>query len=227
MSVLGEFYRRRLAPVLIRIWPSTANPAWRLSSARATFGDSLRVKIAPSRVSRKLDPATMQRLKGAFLVADLGKLPMDRIDRLYTYQDMVEIAQHRQDFRATRVYHWFRASIDAARPVLARGVVVDSDEKIERYYRMYLDMLRSMEANGYDYAGKDEMCFGVTDAGEFILVRRGTHRLAAAQILGLPAVSGIVTHVDAGFADKCRRDYPGVKLPAAIARGVQEAAAKS
>src|SRR5512147_3087259 len=137
MSIIGEIYRRHLAPVLIRVWPSTANPAWRLSVARKAFGDVLRVKVAPSRILRKLDPSAMRQVKGGFLIEGLGALPMDRIDRLYTYQDMVEIVQHRADFRATRVYHWFRASIDAGRPVLARGVVVDSDEKIESYYRMY------------------------------------------------------------------------------------------
>lgn len=226
MSIIGEFYRRQLAPVLIRAWPSAANPAWRLAAARKAFGDTLRVKIAPSRIAHKLAPAAMRQLKGAFLVERLGALPMDRIDRLYTYQDMVEIAQHREDFRATRVYHWFRASIDAGRPVLARGVIVDDDDKIERYYRMYLSMLQSMETNGYDYSGDDEMCFGVTATGDFVLIRRGTHRLATAQILDLPAVSGLATHVDVEFARKCRRDFPDMKLAAAVARGVQEAAAR-
>jgi hypothetical protein len=221
MSIIGEIYRRHLAPVLIRIWPSTANPAWHLSVARKLFGDSLRVRVAPSRIARKLDTSAIR-----FLVEKLGEMPMDRVDRLYTYQDMVDIVRHREDFRSTRVYHWFRASIDAARPVLARGVVVDSDEKIERYYRMYLSMLQSMETNGYDYAGEDEMCFGVAADGEFVLIRRGTHRLATAQILGLPAVSGVVTHVDVAFAEKCRRSYPGLMLAAAITRGIQAAAAK-
>ena len=226
MSIIGEIYRRQLAPVLIRIWPSTANPAWRLSAARKAFGDALKVRIAPSCVMRKLDSTAMRQVKGAFLVEKLGDLPMHRVDGLYTYQDMVEIVRHRADFRATRVYHWFRASIDAHRPVLARGVIVDSDEKIESYYRMYLSMLQSMEAKGYDYAGADDMCFGVTAGGEFVLVRRGTHRLATAQILGLPTVTGVVTHVDIEFAEKCRRDFPGMKLPAAIARGIQDAAAR-
>jgi hypothetical protein len=226
MSIIGEIYRRHLAPVLIRVWPSTANPAWRLAAARKAFGATLGVKIAPSRVAHKLAPAAMRQLKGAFLVEGLGALPMDPIDRLYTHQDMVEIAHHREDFRATRVYHWFRASIDAGRPVLARGVVVDSDDKIERYYRMYLSMLQSMETNGYDFSGDDEMCFGVTATGDFVLIRRGTHRLATAQILGLPAVSGVVTHVDVEFAGKCRRDFSDMTLAAAIARGIQDAAAR-
>ena len=221
---IGEIYRRRLAPVLIRTWPSTGNPAWRLSAAGAILGDKLRVTIKPSRVLRKLEPAAMQRLKGAFLVEGLGNQPTERVDSIYTYHDMVEIVQHRGDFRATHLYRWFKASIDAGRPVFARGVVVDNEEKIERYYRMYLDMLVSMEAKGYDYAGKDEMCFGITAAREFILIRRGTHRLATAQILELPSVTGLVTHVDLGFAEACCRQYRDKSLPAAIACGIQNAA---
>ncbi len=227
MSKSGDLCRRLLAPVLIRLWPSTANPTWRHGDAAALIGVGLRIGIAPDRVTRKLTPAAQRRIKGEFLVEHLGDQPMDPVSGLYTYHDMVEIARHREDFRATSLYRWFRASIDAARSVEARGVVIDSDAAIERYYRVYLDMLLSMEAKGYDYAGEDEMCFGITAAGEVVLVRRGTHRLAAAQILGLPRVTGIVTHIDLAFADDCRRRYPGASLGEAIAQGVQQLASAS
>jgi hypothetical protein len=226
MSKSGDLCRRLLAPVLIRLWPSLANPAWRLDSAAAFVGGPLRIEVAPSRVVRKLTPEAQRRIKGEFLVRNLGDQPMDMIDSLYTYHDMVEIARHREDFRATCLYRWFRASIDAARPVAARGVVIDSDAAIERYYRVYLDMLLSLEAKGYTYAGDDDMCFGVTAKREVVLVRRGTHRLAAAQILGLPMVSGIVTHIDRAFVEECRLRYVGAPLAAAIAQGVQELAAR-
>lgn len=224
MRRFGELYRRQMAPVLIRLWPSIDNPAWRSSAAAKIMADDLRVSLSPERVAKKFKPASVQRLRRTFLTDNLGDLPTDRLDSLYTYRDVAEIALHRADYRATRLYGWFRASIDAGRPVFARGVVVDSDEKIERYYRMYLDMLLSLEANGYEYAGDDEMCFGITASREFVLVRRGTHRLAAAQILGLSAVSGIVTHVDRAFAEACLRKHPDLKLPAAIAQGIREAA---
>ncbi len=227
MSESGDLCRRLLAPVLIRLWPSLANPAWRLESAAALVGGGLRIQIAPSRVVRKLSPQAQRRIKSGFLVAGLGDQPMDSIDRLYTYHDMVEIARHREDFRATCLYRWFRASIDAARPVEARGVLIDSDAAIERYYRVYLDMLLSLEAKGYAYAGEDDMCFGITAGREIVLVRRGTHRLAAAQILGLPVVSGIVTHIDRRFAGECRRAYPDATLPAALAQGVQKLAERA
>ena len=68
------------------------------------------------------------------------------------------------------------------------------------------------------------MCFGISAACEVVLVRRGTHRLAAAQILGLPRVTGIVTHIDLAFADDCRRRYPGAPLGEAIAQGIQQLA---
>jgi hypothetical protein len=58
-----------------------------------------------------------------------------------------------------------------------------------------------------------------------VLVRRGTHRLAAAHILGVKQVTGLVTKVDRRFAEAARRNAPNLSVPEAILRGVQDAAA--
>jgi hypothetical protein len=58
-----------------------------------------------------------------------------------------------------------------------------------------------------------------------MLVRRGTHRIAAAQILGLQQVTGIVTKIDRRFAEAAVRKAPGIPVPEAILRGVQQAVA--
>jgi hypothetical protein len=69
------------------------------------------------------------------------------------------------------------------------------------------------------------MCFGVGAGGDFLLVRRGTHRLAAAHILGLKQVTGLVTRIDRRFAEAARSQAPTLSAPEAILRGVQDAAA--
>ncbi len=61
--------------------------------------------------------------------------------------------------------------------------------------------------------------------GKFVLVRRGTHRLAAAHILGLKQVTGLVTRIDRRFAESARAKAPKLSVPEAILRHVQDAAA--
>jgi hypothetical protein len=67
------------------------------------------------------------------------------------------------------------------------------------------------------------MCFGIGAEGDVILIRRGTHRLAAAQILAVPNVEGRVTHIDRAFAERAVRDFPGRRVPEAIAHAVSAA----
>jgi hypothetical protein len=86
-------------------------------------------------------------------------------------------------------------------------------------------MFESMRDNGYRYDGGDHMCFGIGAKGDFVLVRRGTHRLAAAHILGLRQVTGLVTKIDRRFAEAARARAPRLPVPDAILRGVQDAAA--
>lgn len=183
------------------LWPSLRNPAWRDSAAaQAALHADLAVTIRPTRVRRKLDAAAMAPIKARFLVDGLGNLPTQDIDSLYTYLDMADVATHGDDLAATRLYRWLMASWEAGRPVQGRGQVFDSSDKIFSYCRSNLDLFRSMKRNGYSYSGPDEICFGIAADGEILHMRRGTHRMAAAQILELPSVSGRITHLDRSFA---------------------------
>jgi hypothetical protein len=119
---------------------------------------------------------------------------------------------------------WLLACLAAGRPPVVRGAVVTSEAEIEAYYRGYLTMFESMRDLGYRYDGDDHMCFGVGADGNFVLVRRGTHRLAAAHILGLKQVTGLVTRIDRRFAETARAQAPDLSVPDAILRGVQDAA---
>ena len=47
-------------------------------------------------------------------------------------------------------------------------------------------------------------------------IRRGTHRLAAAQILAVRKVDGRITHIDRAFAERAVRDFPRQLVPDAI-----------
>jgi len=225
MADLMEDLRRRLAPVSVRLWPSLANPAWNSAGAARLFGARLQVAVDPARLTLKLEADSASALRSAFLISGLDALPTTAVTALYTYRDMEDIARHGADWRSTRLGQWLLACIAAGRPPLVRGAVITTDAEIEAYYRGYLTMFESMRDSGYRYEGDDHMCFGIGGTGKFVLVRRGTHRLAAAQLLGLRQVTGRVTQIDRRFAEAARREAPDLPVAEAILRGVAQAAA--
>jgi len=225
MSDLFEDVRRRLAPVSLRLWSGLGNPAWNSSGARRLFGGRLSIALDPARIAKKLNTDAAGRLRGAFLVSGLDALPTTPISALYTHRDMEDIARYGSDWRSTRLGQWLLASLAAGRPPFVRGGRINTEAEIEAYYRGYLAMFESMRDEGYRYEGADHMCFGIGAAGDFMLVRRGTHRLAAAHILGLKQVSGLVTKIDRRFAEAARAKAPDLAVPEAILRGIQDAAA--
>jgi hypothetical protein len=194
---------RSLAPLSLRVWPSIDNPAWKWAEvADSALCDHVRVTVSPMRVKRKLAAKSVAPIKDRFLVDGLGRLPSDPIDSLYTYLDMSDIARFGEDFPKTRLYQWLKASWMAGRPVEGRGRVFASEAEIADYCRVYLDLFTSLKRDGYRYSGDDEICLGIAEDGEIVHMRRGTHRMAAAQILELPSVSARITHVDRAWAER-------------------------
>ncbi|GAB2179031.1 hypothetical protein DLREEDagr8_45890 [Dongia sp. agr-C8] len=213
-----------MAPVSLRLWPGLGNPAWNSVGAARLFGGRLKIAIDPARVTRKVDAEAAAWLRGKFLVDGLNALPASPVAALYTHRDMEDIARYGADWRATRLGQWLLACLAAGRPPFVRGRFITNEAEIEAYYRGYLTMFESMRDNGYRYDGDDHMCFGLGAEGGFVLVRRGTHRLAAAHILGLKQVTGLVTKIDRRFAEAALRRAPGLPATQAIIRGVEDAA---
>lgn len=221
MATWGEGIGQALAPITIKFWSRLGNPAWTYrTGAAAALGAALRVSVDPKRVLRKLTAQAVVPIKDRFLVPALGRLPSEPIESLYTYMDMADIARCGDDLPATRLYKWLQASKAAGRPVAGRGLVFDSDSSIDAYCRVYLDLYRSMQRDGYRYSGDDEICLGIGGDGQIVHVRRGTHRMAAAQILELPSVSARITHIDLAFAQSAAAGAGDV--PGALARAIKE-----
>lgn len=185
--------------------PGAWNPAWRYGDlVRTGLGASARVAVDPRQVRGKIGARIMAGLKHRFLVPKLASREVRAIPELPTYRDIEDYAAHGEDYRATRLFRWLKQSAEGGTPVNARGVVCDTEERMLDYYFTYLDLFRSLQQRGYSYHGEDEICFGVTADGGFVHMRRGTHRIAAAHFLGLPFVTGLVTHVDPAWADVAR-----------------------
>ena len=195
----------RLVRAAVSVAPGSWNPAWRYGDLiRADLGERARIAIDPRQVQGKIGTRTMAGLKRRFLVPRLASLEVRPIPELPTYRDIEDYAAHGDDYRATRLFRWLKQSADEGMPVNARGVSCDTEERMLDYYFAYLDLFRSLQQRGYAYRGEDEICFGVAADGRIVHMRHGTHRLAAAHFLGLPFVTGCVTHVDPAWVEAAR-----------------------
>jgi hypothetical protein len=195
----------RAVGAALSLAPGAWNPAWRHGDlVRICLGDTARIAVDPRRIRGKIGARIMAGLKHRFLVPKLASREVRAIPELPTYRDIEDYAAHGEDYRATRLFRWLKQSAEEGTPVNARGVLCDTEARMLDYYFTYLDLFRSLQQRGYNYQGEDDICFGVTGDGAIVHMRRGTHRIAAAHFLGLPFVTGRVTHVDPAWVDMAR-----------------------
>lgn len=203
---------------LLALAPAAWNPAWRCGDAiRAALGEQARIRVDPRKVIGKLPAAAMAGLKERFLAPGLADRGLTPIAELHTYRDVEDFAAHGDDHEASRLYRWLKQAACEGKPINARGVVCDTEAKMLDYYRTYLALFRALQRDGYRYRGPDEICFGIGAGGQVVHMRRGTHRLVSAHFLGLPSVSGYVTHADPIWVAACRRALPGGPIRAIAA----------
>lgn len=199
----------------LSVTPAAWNPAWRWGNAvRASLGEDARIAIDPRAVEGKVSARIMTGLKARFLAPDLAACDVRSIPDLHTYRDIEDFAAHGDDHRATRLFQWLKQEAEKGSPINARGIVCDTEERMLGYYRTYLELFRSLQRQGYNYRGEDEICFGMTASGGIVHMRRGTHRLAAAHFLKLPFVTGYVTHADPMWVATCPVPEKGGPLEA-------------
>ena len=202
--------------------PGAWNPAWsRGDSVRALLGERARIEVDPRSILGKVPAETMNEIKHRFLVPRLGARGLTALLDLHTYRDVEDFAQFGDDYAASRLFQWLQRSAAAGEPINARGVVCDTEAKMLDYYRTYLELFRSLRRDGYHYNGPDEICFGITADGSVVHMRHGTHRLASAHFLGLPSVTGYVTHADPEWVAACRNKWRTGPVQA-IAAGLRE-----
>ncbi len=203
---------------LLSLAPGAWNPAWRRGeSVRNALGERARIAIDPRRVAGKMPAEAMGEVKHRFLVPRLGARGLTALRDLHTYRDVEDFAQFGDDHAASRLFQWLRRSAATGAPINARGIVCDTEAKMLDYYRTYLELFRSLQRDGYRYSGPDEICFGVAADGSVVHMRHGTHRLVSAYFLGLPSVTGYVTHADPDWVAACRGRFSGGPITAIAA----------
>ncbi len=107
------------------------------------------------------------------------------------YRFISDLDEHRNDLTRTERFAKLASYLRNGRPWAShqQGILLDSEQRILLYLRVYLSFLDDMAARGFDATrGKDELGVAVSREGRLIKINRGLHRLAMAQRLGLPSV---------------------------------------
>jgi hypothetical protein len=207
---------------LLSLAPGAWNPAWQRGDAvRAALGERAKIAVDPRSVLGKMPAAMMSGIKHRFLVPGLAHCGLTTMLDLHTYRDVEDFARFGDDYAGSRLFQWLKEAAAASEPINARGIVCDTEAKMLDYYRAYLELFRSLQRDGYRYSGPDEICFGIAAGGAVVHMRRGTHRLVSAHFLGLPSVTGYVTHADPEWVAACRDKWRAGPIEA-IAAGIRE-----
>ncbi|QTF92569.1 hypothetical protein [Halomonas sp. BM-2019] len=105
---------------------------------------------------------------------------------------MQDLWRHRLAPEQSTAFQQLQARAEQGDPLRShhRGLLLDSRERILEYLRLYLLYMEDMACFGFDAgAGKDRLGVAVDRHGRLIKINKGLHRLAMAQVLGVPRVT--------------------------------------
>ncbi|WP_224424432.1 hypothetical protein [Modicisalibacter sp. MOD 31.J] len=163
-------------------------------SLESRLGERLVVHVDPRELVRSVDwrGTGRHRPSSSAFVWD-GDWDLRRGDLRHSsrYRFISDIDAHRHDLRLTERFRQLHARLESGRPWSSyqQGILLDSDERILTYLRVYLSFLDDMTLRGFDATrGKDVLGVAVTREGRLLKINRGLHRLAMAQRLGLPSI---------------------------------------
>lgn len=163
-------------------------------SIESRLGERLVVHVDPRALIRSVDwrGTGRQRPSSSTFVWD-GDWDLRRGDLRHgsRYRFISELDAHRHDLRRTERFRQLHARLESGRPWSSyqQGLLLDSEERILTYLRIYLSFLDDMTRHGFDASrGKDALGVAVTREGRLVKINRGLHRLAMAQRIGLPSI---------------------------------------
>lgn len=185
--------------------------------AQAHFGHRLFIEVDPGTLTHRLDEKHLDHegrwhwIGDHFLDADDWNGRLSPLAHSPAHREIVEICGTRHNFREGRHYRSYVQSLQQKRPVRRNGRRLDTIEKIDAYFRYYVDLIDNIERAGvlprnrfqhsadtgrrhrgfrslwHDLVERD---IGIAIGADGRLVRHtsGKHRLAAAVGLGLKRI---------------------------------------
>lgn len=188
-------------------------------SLESALGERLDIEIVPRRLVRGFSypeafPDRLERRKASNLFLWEGDWDLPRhylIDSGHV-RFIQDIWRHRLAPEESDTFQRLEASRLEGNPMRShhRGMLLDSPERILEYLRLYLLYMEDMACFGFDVgAGKDRLGVAVDRRGQLIKINKGLHRLAMAQVLGLPRITVRVRSVHRAWWDEQTRDCSG------------------
>jgi hypothetical protein len=113
-----------------------------------------------------------------------------------TYVFLADLQACAFEYRRTAYFQQLLNDLHAGRGRSYKGLKLDSEQALDRLFEGYVRVFRSMAAEGYraDLAA-DAICVMVGRDGRLIKEEKGRHRLAIAQLVGVPRVPVLVRHI--------------------------------
>lgn len=219
-------------------------PSWlRRDRLRAELGAALHLQVSPSTIRdyalpdyvrlKRLGPKPLRRLLGIDLFYRFVRsraplvLPGDwdlhatPVAETPTHRFIAELVAAGYDYRATAAYARMIAEIDSGKAIRHKKSIIDSRDKVEAHFAYYCGVCRSMAADGYRReSARDPLCVMIGRHGNIVKEEKGRHRLAVAQLVGVPMIPVWVRHVHPLWVEELRRTFPG-SAAEAIRAGLQ------
>lgn len=195
-KLVGRPVSALLLSIWMRNWPGAA---WveKIGLPRHHLGTLL----GHNTLIRRLDPRSViqfampppgtRRKPASWAFLRDGDWDLCRVDLRadYALEFVRDLANHRNALHKTARYRQLMQRIQEGRPYRSHqeGFVLDTREQVLGWLQIYLGFLDRMGSDGYDESrAKDYPGIAITREGTIVKVRRGAHRLAMAQWLGLP-----------------------------------------
>lgn len=138
-----------------------------------------------------------------------------------TYAFLADLQACAFDYRRTAYYQQLLGELRAGRVRAYKALQLDSEEALERLFQGYVQVFRSMSADGYrPEKAVDAICVMVGRDGRLIKEEKGRHRLAIAQLVGVPKVPVLIRHIHPGWLASLGEDAARPSA-AAVRRALQ------
>ncbi|KPQ25797.1 MAG: ParB-like nuclease domain [Halomonas sp. HL-48] len=193
-----------------------------------TLQDKLIIHVNPRELIRSVhwnELPKRRRPSSSTFIWD-GDWDLQRGDLRYgsRYRFVSDLVHHRHDLIRSEAFQRFKRLVDENRPWSShqQGLLLDSEERILAYLRVYLAFMDDMAEHGFDMdRGKDDLGVAVSREGKLIKINRGLHRLAMAQYLGLQTVPVKVKAVHRVWWEAVTRNTQGAEALEHMAQALQ------
>ncbi|MCW5731609.1 MAG: hypothetical protein KIT20_12685 [Alphaproteobacteria bacterium] len=219
---------RFLSPGLALLVPTgfrllgLANPFLTPWNAPTLLGASLDITLPPQAIRRKLPHGRPAGWPGRFLFADDWDRRASEEPIMRACDYMADLMACSDDLTRSLVFREMMERVAAGRPLVKAGVVIGDAAQALRHCEDYLCTGLSLRAQGYRAEmAPDAIEVAVARDGEILHLRQGNHRLALAQVLGLPSVCVRVRFMHRDFA-AARLAGAGGRPLAAIGAGLRQ-----